>query len=333
MSKKNQPAYLFPSSKPFNEGYLRVSSLHQVWYAQYGNPQGIPVIVLHGGPGAGCNDNEMRFFDQTFWHVILLDQRATKRSTPFAEMKENNTQALIADLEKLREHLDIKKWLVFGGSWGSTLALTYGQAHPNKVIGFILRGIFLARAQEDKQLWYGMKDIFPDSWQEFNDFIMPANQNDLKAAYHDLVMHPKADIALPAARAFMKYDLSCSFLKTNKAQLDNLLTNDKLILGVARTFIHYSVNQFFLKENQILNNIDKINHLPLIIVQGRYDIITRPLTAYELHKAWPGSKLVFAQAAGHSAMEVNIAKQLVKATEQMKKSLRVNNELFESPAN
>ncbi|KTC68255.1 proline iminopeptidase [Legionella birminghamensis] len=320
MSKiQSQETYLFPAIKPYKEDYLSVSSLHKLWYAEYGNPKGRPVVVLHGGPGAGCGDNDMRFFDPAYWRIILLDQRGAKRSQPFGEMRENTTQDLIADLERLREHLQIKQWLVFGGSWGSALALAYGEAHPDKVTGFILRGIFLGRQRESNQLLYGMRDTFPDAWQEFSDFIPAEKRDDLGDAYYQLVMNTDPGIALPAAKALMKYDLTCSFIKLGQTQLNALLSDDKLVLGIAKAFIYYNKNHFFLKENQLLDNIGKINHLPLIIVHGRYDTVTRASTAFELHQAWPNSRLVFADASGHSAMEINVTKELVKATEAMKK--------------
>lgn len=248
----------FPSTKPFHEGYLRVSSLHELWYAEYGNPKGIPVIVLHGGPGAGCNDDDMKFFDPQFWHIILLDQRGARHSKPFGEMRENTTHNLISDLEALRKKLRIDKWLIFGGSWGSTLAIAYGEAHPEHVLGFILRGIFLARKSENWHLWYGMHNTFPDVWQDFNDFLPKEQQHDLIQSYYQLVMNPDPNIAMPAAKAFLRYDLTCSFLKISTAQLEKFLTNDSFTLGVSRTFIHYSVNHFFLRENQLLDNIKKL---------------------------------------------------------------------------
>ncbi|WP_112219023.1 prolyl aminopeptidase [Legionella quinlivanii] len=314
-----QESYLYPAIKPFHEDYLATGSLHKLWYAEYGNPNGKPVIVLHGGPGAGCGENDMRYFDPAYWRIILLDQRGAKRSRPFGEMRENTTQDLIADLERLRTHLNINQWLVFGGSWGSALALAYGEAHPDKVTGFVLRGIFLARQRESEQLLYGMRDTFPDAWQEFNDFIPRDQQHNLGNAYYQLVMDSDASVALPAAKALMKYDLICSFIKLGKKQLDAFLSDDQLVLGIARTFIYYNEHHFFLEENQLLDNIDKINHLPLIIVHGRYDTVTRARTAFELHQAWPNSQLIFADSSGHSAMEINVTRELIKATEAMKK--------------
>lgn len=263
----------------------------------------------------------MKFFDPTFWRVILLDQRGAKRSKPFGELRENTTQDLINDLEVLRKNLGIDKWLIFGGSWGSTLAIAYGEAYPERALGFILRGIFLGQKSENLNLWYGMQDTFPDIWQEFNDFIPKAEQGDLLQAYHRLVMNPDPSISIPAARAFFKYDVICSFLKLSPEQLQRFMADDRLTLGVARTFIHYSTHNFFMKEHQLIDHIEKINHLPLIIVHGRYDTITRAKSAYTLHKLWPGSELVFVDAAGHSAMEPKITMELTHAAQKMQQLL------------
>jgi len=316
--------FTFAITKPFRESYLKVSSIHEIWYAEYGNPSGVPVVFLHGGPGAGCDDDDIKFFDPKFWRIILLDQRGSKRSKPFGEMKGNTTQHLVADLEKLRNKLLIKKWLIFGGSWGTTLALAYGEAHPTHVLGFILRGIFLARESDSEHLWYGMRDFFPDAWQELHDFLPKDQQKNLIHSYYQLVMNPNPRIALPAARAFLKYDLICSFLKLSSEQLKQLMSDDQLNLGVTRTFTHYTINNFFLKENQLLNNIQKINKLPLIIVHGRYDIITPPKSAYDLHRLWPGSKLIFVDDSGHAAEEPEMISTLIQSTENMKKMINTH---------
>ncbi len=310
----------FPVSKPFHEGYLRVSPIHELWYAEYGNPEGVPVIVLHGGPGAGCSD-EMKFFDPVFWRVILLDQRGAKRSKPFGELRDNTTQDLINDLEQLRNSLNIDKWLIFGGSWGSTLAIAYGETYPERVRGFILRGIFSGQKSDNANIWYGMRDTFPDAWQQYNDFIPKDEQGDLMGAYHKLLMSPDPRISIPAARSFFKYDIICSFLKISPEQLKRFMEDDALVIGVSRIFAHYSANNFFIKDNQLFDDIQKINHLPLIIVNGRYDTVTRAKNAYKLHDLWPSSELVFVDAAGHSAMEPPIASELTNATEKMKKLL------------
>jgi proline iminopeptidase len=326
MAKLRPKKLLLPSStapcKSFQEGFLRVSAIHEIWYGQYGNPNGTPVIVLHGGPGAGCDEETVKLFDPEFWRIILLDQRAAKRSKPFAEMNENTTQHLIADIESLRKELHIDKWLVFGGSWGSALAIAYGETYPSHVLGFILRGIFLARKHETQDLWFGMGRIFPDAWQVLNDYIPIEEQHDLINAYYRRVMSPDLDVAITAARAFIKYDFTGSFLNLSAKKLKQSMSDDTLILGLTSVYMHYCVNHFFLKENQLIDNINTVNHLPLIIVHGRYDIITLPKNAYDLHRIWPGSELVFVNSAGHSAKEKQIAVHLAEATEKMKACMK-----------
>jgi proline iminopeptidase len=304
---------------PFSEGYLQVSPLHQVWYEEYGNPKGIPVVVLHGGPGAGCTD-EMKFFDLNTWHVILLDQRGAKRSKPFAEIKENTTQDLISDIELLRKKLGIEKWVLFGGSWGSALAIAYGEAHPDHVLGFILRGVFLGTKAEVSHLWYGIRSTFPDTWQALYDFIPSSERTDLITAYVQRILGSNSRIALDAARVLMRYDFTCSFLQITPEKLNALLSDDTLVLGIAKIFSHYVSHNFFLEDNQLFENVYRIQHLPLIIVHGRYDMITLPKTAYALHKSWPGSELVFV-TSGHAAEEPATKHALIEATEHMKTSV------------
>lgn len=316
--RSSAPKSTFPITEPFYEGYLKVSLTHRLWHAQYGNPQGVPVIVLHGGPGAGCSNDDMKFFDPTFWRIILVDQRGARRSLPFGELRDNTTQDLIDDLEVLRDSLGVDKWVIFGGSWGSTLALAYGESYPERVLGFILRGIFLAQKNEHLNCWYGMRDTFPEAWQKFNDFISKSEQEDLISAYYKRVTSSDPKIALAAARSFFEYDIKCSFLQLSPTELKKFMEDDVLILGVSRTFIHYSFNHFFLKENQLIDGLHLINHLPLIIVHGRYDTVTRANNAYTLHKLWPSSELVFVDLAGHSAMELPTTTELTKATEKMK---------------
>jgi proline iminopeptidase len=322
-----QPAYrpnlsldeiLYPPLKPFNEQYVKVSDLHNIWLAEYGNPAGIPVIVLHGGPGAGCGANDMRFFDPSSYHIILFDQRGAMRSLPFGEIKENTTKDLIDDIEKLRSHLNIDQWLVFGGSWGSALAIAYGEAYPTSCLGFILRGVYLGRAYEYKQVWYGMGDIFPEAFEEYVNFLPANEQDDLITSYHDRLINPDPNIHMPAAKAFVKYDFTAACLYYNQQKIDQILMDDKITLGLARMFAHYSKNNFFFKGNELIDNLDKITHLPALIVQGRYDVICRAKSAYDLNKYWPRSELVLVPDAGHASLDLGIARELVRASEQMK---------------
>jgi proline iminopeptidase len=309
---------LFPKLEAYNEGYLRVSELHEIWYSEYGNPSGKPVVFLHGGPGGGCSPDSARFFDPEHYRIILFDQRGCGRSKPFGEVEGNTTQDLIEDIENLREHLKIDKWLIFGGSWGSALAMTYGEAYPNSCLGFILRGIFLGKESEFQQVWYGMKDIFPEVWDEFSCFLPLNERRDLIKSYYKRLMDPNAEIHMAAARAFIKYDFTASFLLPNAQIIEQILKNDILVLGCARLFAHYSMHKFFFEENQILDNLAKIKHLPAIIVHGRYDVILRVSSAYELHKNWSGSEFILVPDAGHSSVDHGIAKALVVATEKLK---------------
>lgn len=308
---------LFPEIEPVREAYLQVSDIHKLWYAEYGNMEGIPVIVLHGGPGGGCSPIDVRLFDPQNYRIILVDQRGAGRSTPTAEMNGNTLFNLIEDLEKLRNHLGIQKWLVFGGSWGSTLAIAYGEEHPDWCMGFILRGVFLARQSDRDHVWYGMRDIYPEAWQEFVEYLPAQERENLIAAYYKRVISPDPAINLPAARAFIKYDVTCATL-VNQTIVDEMLKNDVPVLTVARAFAHYSMNNFFLSPNQLLDNLGKINHLPAIIIHGRYDVICRASGAFELHKNWPSSKLVLVQDAGHLIREPGIARELITASEEIK---------------
>jgi proline iminopeptidase len=310
---------LYPIIKPLNEGYLKVSDLHEIYFAEYGNPKGIPVVNIHGGPGAGSSANDMRFFDPKHYRIILFDQRGAKRSKPLASIKENTTADLISDLEKLRKALKIDKWLVFGGSWGSALALAYGQTHPKQCLGFVLRGIFLGNEEEYLQVWYGMQDIFPEAWEEFNNFLPANERKDLVTSYYKRITHSDAKIHMPAARAFIKYDFSCANLFIDDLKIKKMLKDDVLVLGLARIFAHYSMHKFFFKKDQLLNGTKKISHLPAIIVHGRYDVICRVKSAYKLHQAWPASELMIVADAGHSSHEPSVAKALVNATKKMKK--------------
>jgi proline iminopeptidase len=316
--KVSNEEILFPAIKPTHEGYLKVSDSYQIWHAEYGNPKGVPIVIVHGGPGAGCGDNDMRFFDPKHYRIILFDQRGAYRSKPFAEINENSTQDLIEDMEKLRKHLNIEKWVLFGGSWGSTLSLAYGEAHPERVLGFILRGVFLGRDHERDNIWDGMQDTFPEVWEEYVKFLPENEHKDLMISYYKRLINPDPKIHMPAARSFLKYDFTAAFLMHDNKRTEKMIKDDKLTLGCVKIFAHYSVNKFFFKENQILDNLSKIKHLPAVIVQGRYDTICRAKSAYELHKNWPGSELNFIQDAGHSAYEPGITRALVEATEKMK---------------
>lgn len=306
---------LYPTAPKLAEGYLKVSDLHELYYATYGNPKGIPVVVLHGGPGAGFNEATVKVFNPEKYYIIGFDQRGTLRSKPFASLEENRSQHLRDDIEKLRKHLQIDKWLVFGGSWGSALALLYGQTYPERCLGFILRGINLLRKEDIHHLLYGMGKIFPDAYATVIDHIPEEERTDLFAAYYKRVTSSDPNIALEAAGTFVKYDIICGTHLPDHEKVSHLLQNEKLLLGIAKLFLHYSINNFFLPENHILSHMQPISHLPCIIVHGRWDAICLPVMAYTLYKAWPGSTLWIVTQGGHAASDPAIARSLATATD------------------
>lgn len=307
-------SYLFPVSDVQNQGYLS-GPLHTIWFMEYGNPKGIPIVAVHGGPGGGTNARDYRLFDPTLYRIIVFDQRGSGRSLPGAETKENNTQCLIDDMESLREHLAIPQWVLCGGSWGSALSLAYGQAHPGKCLGFILRGIFLATKNEWEQLWQGMGDVYPEAFHEYSHYVPEVERHDLCSAFYERLVNVDPAIHMPAALAFYKYDMTCATLVDKKA-LEGPLDMHR-VLALSRLFAHYCKHDFFLKKDQLMENLARVTHLPLHIVHGRYDIICRANSAYKLHKAWPNSTLTIVPDAGHSSLEPGITRALIEATNRM----------------
>ncbi len=306
---------LYPITPAREEGFLKVSEQHTLFYAVYGNPNGIPVIVLHGGPGAGCSDALSQSFDLNRWNVVMFDQRGAMRSDPFCCMEENTPYHSVSDIETLRKHLGIEKWVVFGGSWGSSLALLYGQEHYEHCIGFILRGAWLVREQDYLHLLYGMGKIFPEAYEPVVNYIPEEERHDLLSAYYRRVCDPDPEVHLPAARTFMRFDFICSTHLPNSAYLEKMMQNDKLILSVAKAFFHYAKNGFFLEPNQIISRMQKIAHLPAIIINGRWDAICLPEMAYSLYQNWNNSKLWIVPQGGHTANEPAIAAALGTATD------------------
>lgn len=304
---------LYPLSSPYVEGYLKVSDLHTIYYAQFGNPEGIPVIALHGGPGSQCYENWTRFFDPAIYRVIMFDQRGAGRSFPSAEMKENTPHHSVNDIELLRRFFGIEKWILFGGSYGSTLAILYGETYPEQVLAFILRGVTTSTREEYEHLFYGMKAVYPEYWEQMAAIFSKDEQRDLVSAFEKRIMDPNPEVHLPAARAFMYFDTRCATLVPNEKALEKILTGETETLNVARAFIHYSYNHFFLDEKQLLQNVHKIKHLPAILVQGRNDIICQPQSAYSLYVGWDNAELWFIPSAGHSANEKPIAQALKAA--------------------
>lgn len=306
---------LFPRIEPYEQGMLDAPGGHRIYWEQSGNPNGVPVVFLHGGPGAGANPSHRRFFCPRHYRIIIFDQRGAGRSTPFATVEDNTTQALVQDMERLRQELGVDKWLVFGGSWGSTLALVYGITHPDRCLGFVLRGIFLGSGAEIDWFLHGMRQVFPEASRAFVDFLPEGERDEVLAAYHRRLMDPDPAIHRPAAESWSRYESSCSALMPVRPEG---LGTGRGALSLARLEAHYFVNDVFLKRNFILDHLTPIAELPAIIVQGRYDMVCPLVTAETLHLAWPGSKFVVVPDAGHSAMEAGIRAELVRATEAFK---------------
>ena len=310
-----QMTSLFPPLSPNRHGMLQVDQLHTLYWEECGNPQGLPVLFLHGGPGAGLSPQHRRFFDPAYYRVILFDQRGAGKSTPLGEWRQNTTALLVADIERLRALFGVQQWLVFGGSWGSTLALAYGQAHPEHCLGFILRGIFLCTAPEIDWFLNGVRWFYPELYEEFVAPIPEAERTDLLAAYASRLLCDDPAVYWPAARSWSRFEGRRVFLLPQKEEAPS----DTLDLGVGRLESHYMTNQGFFGADQLIKNIGAIAHLPAVIVQGRYDVICPPLAAHRLHRAWPGAQLKMIPDAGHAALELGIARALVAATEQFKR--------------
>lgn len=311
----------YPSIEPFDTGRLKVSPIHELYYEQTGNPNGQPAVFLHGGPGAGLIPDYRRFFDPETYRVVLFEQRGCGRSTPHASLEDNTTWHLVDDIEKLREHLGIDRWLVFGGSWGSTLSLAYAQMHPDRVTALVLRGIFLCREKELRwfyQAGEGASAIFPDLWEDYVNVIPPAERGDMLTAYHRRLMSDDEKVRLEAAKAWSVWEGSILKLIPDQDVIRNS-GEDQFALAVARIEAHYFVNKaFFDSDNYLIENVGKIRHIPSVIVQGRYDIVCPMMSAWELHRAWPEADMQIVPDAGHASTEPGIIDQLVTATDRFR---------------
>ena len=312
---------LYPPIEPFDSGLLQVSPIHTIYYEQVGNPAGKKVVLFHGGPGGGLEPEYRSYFDPALWHVTLFDQRGCGKSTPAAELRENTTWDLVADTERLRTHLGIDRWFVFGGSWGSTLALAYAESHPDRCLGLILRGIFLLRRKE--LLWFyqeGANAIFPDAWDKYLEPIPPVERCDLMGAYYRRLTSPDASVRAEAAKAWSVWEASTSKLYTDP-KLIEAMGGEAFADAFARIECHYFVHGAWLRsDTQLLDDVSKIAHLPGIIVQGRYDVVCPAMSAWDLHKAWPGASLTIVPDAGHSMKEPGIRSALIEATDAFAKS-------------
>ncbi|MFZ6844820.1 prolyl aminopeptidase [Undibacterium sp. RuTC16W] len=317
MSNPSPNFSLFPPIEPYKTGMLKVDELHTLYWEECGNPDGQPVLFLHGGPGGGTSPTHRRFFDPAHYRIVLFDQRGAGKSTPLGEYRNNTTPLLIDDIEKIRIMLGISEWLVFGGSWGSTLALAYGEAHPERCLGFILRGIFLCTKAEVDWFVNGMGNFYPEVHQRFADAIPAEERHDLLQAYVKRLFCDDPAIYMEAARNWSRYEGSCLFLEPQPQAIEDF-ESDAVSLGIGRLEAHYMLHGAFMEEDQLIQQIGKIRHLPAVIVQGRYDVICPPISAYRLHQAWPEAAYHVIGDAGHAAMEPGIASALVKATEEFK---------------
>ena len=311
---------IYPEIKPFDSGNITLDSPHQMYWEVSGNPDGVPVLFLHGGPGAGASAEHRRFFDPGFYRIVIYDQRGAGRSSPIGETHNNTTGHLIADIETLREHLQISRWCLFGGSWGSTLALAYAQAHPERCTALVLRGIFLSGEDEIDWFLYGMRKFFPEAWQAFVSPIPEEERHDLLRAYRRRLDDPDPETRISAARRWSVYEGSCSSLLPERATVEHF-ADERVALGLARIEAHYFANASFLEPGQLLSGIHRMRHLPGFIIQGRYDMVCPIRTANALHEAWPEARYVIVPDAGHSAWEPGISAQLVAAMEQLKSTL------------
>jgi proline iminopeptidase len=309
---------LFPPIEPYRTGRMRLDSLHTMYWEESGNPHGVPVLFLHGGPGAGATPVHRRFFDPGYWRIVVYDQRGGGRSTPLGETRDNSPAHLVADIERLRGELGIEKWFTFGGSWGSTLALLYAVTHPQCCLGLVLRGIFLARAAEIDWFLYGISAIFPEAWRAFAEFIPEAERGNLLAAYYHRLIDADPRVHMPAARAWSLYEGACSTLLPNPETIA-AFGEDRLALGLARIEAHFFTHFLLSGADDLVGRVSRIRHLPGVIVQGRYDMVCPIRNADELARAWPEAEYIIVPDAGHSAMEPGIREQLVLATERLKR--------------
>jgi proline iminopeptidase len=310
----------YPEIEPYNSGRLPLDGGHVMYWEESGNPKGVPVLFLHGGPGAGASPTHRRFFDPDLYRIVIYDQRGAGRSTPLGSLDDNTTPHLVADIETLRRRLGIDRWLVFGGSWGSTLAMAYGQEHPKRCLGFVLRGIFLARRQEIEWFIHGIRTIFPEAWREFAEPIPESERKDLLAAYHRRLIDPDPTVHLPLARRWSRYEGASSTLVPNPELMAHF-SSDTHALGLARIEAHYFANGSFLPAEGLLAGVNRLRHLPTVIVQGRYDMVCPIVTADELVRAWPEARYVVVPNAGHSALEPGIRAELIRAMDEFRGKL------------
>jgi proline iminopeptidase len=311
-------ADLYPAIEPFDSGMLPLDDMHTMYWEVSGNPHGVPVVFMHGGPGGGCSPEHRRFFDPGFFRIVLFDQRGAGNSTPLGEVTNNTTVHLVRDIEHLREYLGVGKWLVFGGSWGSTLGLAYGEANPDRCLGFVLRGIFLGRQSEIDWFLNSLRQIFPEAWRRFVELLPREERDDVLRAYLRRLFDPDPRIHLPYARAWSEFEGSCSTLLPNPELVRHFADE---AIGLARLEAHYFAHRCFLGPNQLLGDLYRIRHLPASIVQARYDMVCPIVSADELARAWPSARYVIVPDAGHSVWEPPVRSMVMREVERFKQLL------------
>ena len=311
---------LYPAIEPYRQGLLKVSNLHTIYFEESGNPQGKPVVILHGGPGGGSQPLYRQYFNPDLWRIVQFDQRGCGKSTPHAELTENTTWHLVEDIETLRKYLNINDWVVSGGSWGSALALAYSQAHPEYCQALILRGIFMLRRKE--LAWFyqeGAGYLFPEAWEQYVELIPTDERHDMIAAYYRRLISDDQQVRSQAARTWSIWEASTSKLIPD-LELITRFGSAEFADAFARLECHYFVNQgFFMSEMQLLENVDRIRHIPTTIVQGRYDVVCPMFTAWELHQAFPEAEFIVVPDAGHSMTEFGIRSALINASDRLGK--------------
>ena len=314
---------LYPPITPYNSGYLKVSDLHELYFEESGNPKGKPVVFLHGGPGGGTDPKMRRFFDPKRYRIVLFDQRGSGKSRPHASLEHNTTWDLVADTERVRAHLGIGKWVVFGGSWGSTLALAYAETHPDRVTEMVLRGIFLLRRSELEWFYQnpqGAGSIFPDLWEQYIAVIPEEERGDVMAAYYKRLTSSDPKVLNAAAVAWSIWEGATSYLRLKSEYVTKFREDAAYAAALARIECHYFVNRGFLRsDTQLLDDVTRIRHIPAVIVQGRYDVVCPARSAWDLHNAWPEADLRIVPDAGHSAFEAGITSELVAACDRFSK--------------
>ncbi|HVZ00603.1 MAG TPA: prolyl aminopeptidase [Dongiaceae bacterium] len=317
MIRRSPGRDLYPEIAAYDSGYLKLDDIHTMYFEQSGNPGGVPVVFLHGGPGGGAAPHHRRLFDPKHYRIVIFDQRGAGRSKPLGEIRSNTTPLLIADIETLRRHLGIERWFVFGGSWGSTLAIAYAEHHPDRVRGMALRGVFLCRRSEIEWFLYGMRWIQPEAWRRFAGFLPEDERGDLLENYHRRLMDPNPAVHMPAALAWSVYEGSCSTLLPDPDELKSF-AGDVLALGLARMETHYFRNDIFLPDDFLLENVGRIRHIPAFVVQGRYDLVCPIRTADDLTRAWPEARYEIVPDAGHAKAEPGIRKALLDGMDRFR---------------